>query len=309
VRLDGSLEPEYWFCHGSSYEQRMHYNFDPTTLESLLFLNLPPSEQVLWTITPPSINPAIYVWDAIEVYSDSLYKNKIGDNKYTINVSPENSNVDYDSTYYVLIHRHDGQEIIHTVRVRIFKKPELVIYTNPANLQDKFKEYSLDDEITIGDESEGTAFESYKYYLNRKYINEHFYGGDTTRKEITLSAATFSGVEDFLEIIAVDTNKCVAKWSSEAIINIPFPTVFTPDGDGVNDIFFGGEKYRNREFHLEIFNRWGNRIYYGESGWDGSYRGKEAPPATYEYVIQIKMSDGTTKEVRGTVTLIRKGIK
>ncbi|MDR1895370.1 MAG: gliding motility-associated C-terminal domain-containing protein [Prevotellaceae bacterium] len=305
------LATEFRFCYGNSVEQLSHHVYETSniTFNDLLYMSLPKEEQPAWRKkeAPSGIDPQIYNWDNIEVYSDSSYQNKIGDNSYIIDVSRGDGKTTTDSIYYIKIYNEKQEKNIRfAVRVKIFKEPKLEIYTDPSNITDRLKEYNLDDEITIGDDSEGMAFESYKYYLNRRYIN--VYGGDTTRKEITLSAATFTGVEDFLEVIAIDTNKCVAKWSSEAIINIPFPTVFTPDGDGVNDILFGGEKYRNREFHLEVFNRWGNILYYGESGWDGTYRGKDVPPGTYEYVIQIKQSDGTTKEVRGTVTLIKKGI-
>ena len=60
-----------------------------------------------------------------------------------------------------------------------------------------------------------------------------------------------------------------------------FPNVFSPNGDGINDVFkvFGGDDLKEVE-NLKIFDRWGALIYEGQNilpdsseGWDGQYRG------------------------------------
>jgi gliding motility-associated-like protein len=163
----------------------------------------------------------------------------------------------------------------------------------------------MDDQITIRVDTSEYSFQSYSFLLNNNNLNRYYLGGDVTKNEIVLNALVFSGAEDFVEIIAMDRNNCMVRRDTTVKVSVPFPSVFTPDGDGVNDVFFGGEKFRNREFHLEIFNRWGNRLYYGESGWDGTYRGNKVPPGTYMYVLKLKLSDGSTRTVPGTVTLIR----
>ena len=102
---------------------------------------------------------------------------------------------------------------------------------------------------------------------------------------------------------------CVGYDSVRIVVLAPIavPTAFTPNGDGVNDIFrvFG---YGVKEFHLQIFNRWGELVfetYDIEEGWDGTHRGKPQPSGTYAYYVRAVMANGEVFEQKGSVTLIR----
>ena len=85
------------------------------------------------------------------------------------------------------------------------------------------------------------------------------------------------------------------------------PNAFSPNGDGINDTWHieGLESYRNA--HVQIFNRWGARVYkkYGfYVPWDGySKGGLELPQATYYYVIELNDDDKTV--YRGDVSILR----
>jgi gliding motility-associated-like protein len=89
-------------------------------------------------------------------------------------------------------------------------------------------------------------------------------------------------------------------------------TVFTPNGDGINDTWTIPYAHLYLDVEVEIFNRWGQLIYrkqgYGSSTdyeWDGKsmQTGKDLPIGTYFYVI--KPNDGHTKPITGTVTILR----
>ncbi len=89
--------------------------------------------------------------------------------------------------------------------------------------------------------------------------------------------------------------------------NLYVPNAFTPDGDGVNDVFrahgAGMETYK-----MEIYNRWGKMIYRTKEvkkGWDGTINGDPAPSGVYVYKFTVKGKNGETKKVEGHVTLIR----
>ena len=61
------------------------------------------------------------------------------------------------------------------------------------------------------------------------------------------------------------------------------PTAFSPDGDGINDLFkvYGQGM---SDFKIEIFNRWGQMIYKSfqlSEGWDGTFKGKNLPTGSY----------------------------
>ena len=90
--------------------------------------------------------------------------------------------------------------------------------------------------------------------------------------------------------------------------SIDLPTVFTPNGDGVNDLFMiqGWGIKEVEEF--KIYNRWGELVYEGydkDSGWDGTYKGKDQPNDTYIYVAKVKTWLDQTLTKKGYVNLIR----
>ncbi len=68
------------------------------------------------------------------------------------------------------------------------------------------------------------------------------------------------------------------------------PSAFTPNGDGKNDIL-NAEGLGFTTFKMQIFNRWGAKIFEStnpEQGWDGQYEGEEAPVGIYSYLIRYK---------------------
>jgi gliding motility-associated-like protein len=87
---------------------------------------------------------------------------------------------------------------------------------------------------------------------------------------------------------------------------ITVPSAFTPNGDGVNDTWGIDEMELYPNASIEIFNRWGERVFYNNKGytekWNGTFKGRELPIDSYHYVIDLKNG---SKEVTGTVTIIR----
>ncbi len=86
------------------------------------------------------------------------------------------------------------------------------------------------------------------------------------------------------------------------------PVVFSPNGDGVNDLFtITG--YNVDEVTGYIYNRWGELIYEWVNvadGWDGSsFSGEPAREGTYFYVFTVRGQDEVIHEKTGSVTLVR----
>ncbi len=88
------------------------------------------------------------------------------------------------------------------------------------------------------------------------------------------------------------------------------PNLFSPNNDGNSDLFVinGLEDYP--DFSLEIFDRWGSKVYeYHNNGelspewWDGTHNGKPVPVGVYYYVLRF--NDGHTEPKLGFVELIR----
>ncbi len=93
-----------------------------------------------------------------------------------------------------------------------------------------------------------------------------------------------------------------------------FPGAFTPNGDGHNDLFLPvqGAQTDVEDYHLLIFNRFGNKVFESrgpEVGWDGTIRGKPAPSEVYFWIARgiPANCDNIAGELirQGDVTLIR----
>lgn len=85
--------------------------------------------------------------------------------------------------------------------------------------------------------------------------------------------------------------------------------VFTPNGDGINDVFMF-KSPAIKTIHCEIRNRWGEKMseFDGkENGWNGKnmYNNKECEESTYFYIAEITTIEGFQKNVNGFVSLIR----
>jgi gliding motility-associated-like protein len=81
------------------------------------------------------------------------------------------------------------------------------------------------------------------------------------------------------------------------ITNTTTGNVFTPNGDGVDDIFMKG-------WHIQVYNRNGILIYEGTEGWDGTFKGKAVSNDTYFYVLYVTGASGV-KTRTGFVTVVR----
>lgn len=86
------------------------------------------------------------------------------------------------------------------------------------------------------------------------------------------------------------------------------PNAFTPNGDGVNDIFRVKYPFAVKAFILVVYNRLGERMFETTDitkGWDGSCKGKSQPIGVYVWVAQITMVNNSEQTTKGTVTLLK----
>lgn len=130
---------------------------------------------------------------------------------------------------------------------------------------------------------------------------------DTTQWIIVKQAGDYYVVvEDYRGCKGDDGSKIVR------LCNFDFhiPNAFTPNGDGLNDVFKPTAlDITNVEF--EIFNTWGERVFVTnnpQQGWDGTYKGKPSPQGAYLYKISFKGYSNKLLKVfnkTGNVSLIR----
>ena len=104
------------------------------------------------------------------------------------------------------------------------------------------------------------------------------------------------------------TDKMCTKIDVYIIPRFVIPNVFTPNGDGVNDVFtIKGSGLES--VHGEIYNRWGQKEYEWDTtngGWDGhSASGAACNEGTYYFVLKIKGMDAKEYEEKGSLTLVK----
>ncbi|MEO8414486.1 MAG: gliding motility-associated C-terminal domain-containing protein [Ginsengibacter sp.] len=116
--------------------------------------------------------------------------------------------------------------------------------------------------------------------------------------------------EGIYEIVATGVNGCSKKFTVTVHTQdckIYIPNAFTPNGDGINDVFLIPQEMQMQLKEFLIFDRWGNNVFSTtnrNTGWDGSRKGVKSSPGTYLYII--KGTAGNKKiQLKGMVTLIR----
>jgi gliding motility-associated-like protein len=98
-------------------------------------------------------------------------------------------------------------------------------------------------------------------------------------------------------------------------LNYFVPNTFSPNGDGVNDIFAPRGVGLARVNSMRIFNRWGEMVYERMNflandrsptgGWDGTFKGKPASADVYVYIIEFVCENAAIVPVKGNVALVR----
>jgi gliding motility-associated-like protein len=111
-------------------------------------------------------------------------------------------------------------------------------------------------------------------------------------------------------LLVTTTGGCVDSVAETLVITAPFmvPNVFTPNGDGINDVFHV-KAGAMQSYTLSIFNRWGEVVFSANNpniDWGGrTNAGLEATTGTYFYKINAVDNEGTAYNLSGTVELIR----
>jgi gliding motility-associated-like protein len=86
------------------------------------------------------------------------------------------------------------------------------------------------------------------------------------------------------------------------------PNVFSPNGDGTNDLFSMRVGKDVTGIEMMIYDRWGKLVYQTNNlgkGWNGTYNGKDAEIGVYQYLIKVKYRDASVSTYKGDVTLLR----
>jgi gliding motility-associated-like protein len=95
--------------------------------------------------------------------------------------------------------------------------------------------------------------------------------------------------------------------------NIFIPNTFTPNTDGMNDVFYPRGRGILSVRSMRVFNRWGEQVFRRDNfnandisaGWNGRFNGQELVPDIYVYMIDFVCENQTIITLKGDVALVR----
>jgi gliding motility-associated-like protein len=127
---------------------------------------------------------------------------------------------------------------------------------------------------------------------------------------------TALSIEDTVSVksslLVIDINGCSNQISKTIFASGPMllfiPNAFSPNSDQLNDFFNPNGRLSVKEYHIYIYNRWGELLFESKdhkSAWDGNYKNSMCPQDVYTYWIDLVDVFGKRKTYRGTFTLLR----
>lgn len=158
---------------------------------------------------------------------------------------------------------------------------------------------SFDNEITYDTKNWKEVSGIYTAIGNEEYLTVGNFFDDQNTQTVQVTSGAMGGPYAYYYIDNIYLGDCVPQANN--------PNIFTPDNDGINDIFFIESK-NVLDVKLTIINRWGNTVYYGEDNptWDGKENGTESPEGIYFYIYSFRgVSSKTYESKTGFIQLIR----
>jgi gliding motility-associated-like protein len=95
---------------------------------------------------------------------------------------------------------------------------------------------------------------------------------------------------------------------SDCNLPIYIPNAFTPNGDGLNDVFKISDMRNQALIDFSIYNRYGQVVFKTtdpKKGWDGKISGIDQPISAFVYIVRYKDFTGKLQSINGTVALLR----
>ena len=220
----------------------------------------------------------------------------VGDNTGSaVNIAPIQPNTVYSLTTI----NSDGCSSTSLYTVSLLMGPIFNIVADPAEIF-----FGQSTQLSITPEQPGYTFEwspseDFDDPFSASPIVTPSSSGENTY-EVTVTSPE-GCVETIIYVLNVREVMC-------RVENFYVPNMFTPNGDGHNDVF---EVHTNAidEFRLLVFDRWGETIFdsneANSSGWDGTFEDIDLAPDVYGYCVQVNCEEGEEFVKTGNVTLVK----
>lgn len=165
--------------------------------------------------------------------------------------------------------------------------------------------YNLLPNLILG--SDTTICDGDILVLNASIANATFLWQDnSTANTFTVTNPGIYWVEvDLLNCLAIDS---ITIDTIECNLVIEMPNIFTPNNDGLNDLFIPLKLKQITDATLEIYNRWGQKLIETsnmQTGWDGKHNGNDCNPGVYYWVVRYTTRANETETLTGFLTLLK----
>jgi gliding motility-associated-like protein len=134
-----------------------------------------------------------------------------------------------------------------------------------------------------------------------------------SRDSVAIFSPDKEGIYNF-QLVSTNFYGCSDTANTEVRVSDNFqlfmPNAFSPNGDGINDLFLPAGVQNIGGFKMEIYNRWGEKMFETTDpsfGWNGIYRGKLLNDGVYIYVVRAHPAFCNREWIvyQGSVTMIK----
>lgn len=252
------------------------------------------------SVTLTGSSAETYSWEAEPADASLSHNNQ--------STSPITATPTQSTTYTMRGYGETGCFTERTVSVTVLPYPTPVISYSPGyvDVDDPtlaLKDESLNSASSLWSFSDGST-------SNARSLNHRFNDVSGEAVYIHLETANELGCSDTTSVTV--PIELFAVW---------LPNAFTPNGDGVNDLFYFVSLNQLEDVTFEIFNRYGERIHSASAktldsslqdeliktfAWDGTYKGNKVPTGTYIYRLTYKRLGNTrVYDTTGTINVVQ----
>jgi gliding motility-associated-like protein len=197
----------------------------------------------------------------------------------------------YDVTLTITTDKNCKRTLTKEKYITVHPKPTVAFTSSPEKVD------IMKPEVTFNNQTAGAI--TYEWTFGDNSLSSDDFSPMHTYKDTGLFK---------VKLVALTDNGCMDSVSNYVFVD-PFytfyiPTAFTPNGDGVNDIFEIYGQYIG-EYNITIFDRWGKQVFqdasYERIKWDA----RDVPDGVYVYAIRMKDTQGKLFKYNGQLTVIR----
>ncbi|MCX6257201.1 MAG: gliding motility-associated C-terminal domain-containing protein [Bacteroidia bacterium] len=190
-----------------------------------------------------------------------------------------------------------------------------LIWNNYRTWRGGIKEYQIfrinDNDTTMiatipyGDTTYSDNLQNYLYfYGNPTPIQNPYNLQPRLKGSFCYFLRAYEGDTNPYNIHGISTSNSVC---AEQFTRIFVPNAFTPNDDGLNDVFFPYITFTDiTDYSFIVYDRWGNIVFQTSDtrgSWNGHINGNKAASGVYVYVVRYKSADNTTNQKTGSFTL------